>query len=151
MKIETKLFLAVVLFFILSSILEIHIQAEVGSFTKIGLLSMASRLCVMIIGAAVGFRLALDYQRKIIESHVGRIIKDIDEDKLTLYTKGIRKVYNSNVLSAGTDIRKTSRTALIAGYEAMSFKTGEIVNRLKKIEKLLEKEEVTVTEEKDET
>lgn len=47
------------------------------------------------------------------------------------YTKGIRKVFNSNVLPAGTEFNEIVRIVFKAGYEALVF-NGDIYLVLEK-------------------
>lgn len=64
MSTNTKIFIIILVCSVLLLILNAPIDERIGTFTKLGLLGIGCRLCVMIIGAAVGFRLARDLRKK---------------------------------------------------------------------------------------
>ncbi len=66
MRTNTKIFLVMYIAAILTVIFEapIHKLLEIDFFSKLGLMYILSRACLVVVGGAIGFRLANDLTEK---------------------------------------------------------------------------------------
>lgn len=79
MRTNMKIFIIILASTVLLLIFTCSIDEHIGTFTRLGLLSMGVRICCGLIGGAVGFRLAKDL-RKEKDAEIRSLLHDLRQD-----------------------------------------------------------------------